>query len=100
MSITQQVRRRLAVGLTGLALTSALVVGIAPVAADNDSPESHGGTETTEPRDVKVGTEAVTGLASDTPLTITEVVVPPTASNNPTAAPATPLVVDLDDHRG
>ena len=89
MSITQQVRRRLAVGLTGLTLASALIVGIAPVAADNDTPE---------PRDVNVGMEA-TGLASDTHVSITEIVAPPAASNDTTAAPVTPLVADPDDHR-
>ena len=56
MSIKEQVRRRLAVGLVGVVLGSALVVGIAPVAADNDTPE---------PRDVNIGQEA-TGMASDT----------------------------------
>lgn len=91
MSLTNQVRRRLVVGLTGLTLASGLLVGIAPVAADNDTPE---------PRDVNVGMEA-TGLASDTLVTITEIVAPPAASTDNTAAPAevTPLV-DPEDHRG
>lgn len=89
MSIKEQVRRRLAVGLVGMVVGSALVVGIAPVAADND---------TSEPRDVNIGMEA-TGLATDTRVTITEVVVPPAASNDSTAAPTTPIVADPDDHR-
>jgi hypothetical protein len=90
MSITHQVRRRLAVALTGLTLASALIVGIAPVAADNDTPE---------PRDINVGMEA-TGMASDTHVTITEIVAPPAVSNDTTAAPVAPLAVDPDDHRG
>ena len=90
MSLTNQVRRRLAVGLTGLTLASGLLVGIAPVAADNDTPE---------PRDVNVGMEA-TGLADNTYVTITEIAAPPAASNDTSAAPTAPLVVDLDDHRG
>lgn len=89
MSIKEQVRRRLAIGLTGLALASALVVGVAPVAADDDTPE---------PRDVNVGMEA-TGMARDTRVTITEVAAPPAASTDSTAAPTAPIVAEPDDHR-
>jgi len=89
MSIKEQVRRRLAVGLAGVVLASALVVGVAPVAADDD---------TVEPRDVNVGMEA-TGLASNTRVTITEVVAPPAASNNSMVAPTTPIVAEPGDHR-
>ncbi len=91
MSIKEQVRRRLAIGLTGLALVSALVVGVGPVAADGDAQEPH---------DVNVGRDA-TGMASDTHVTITEVVAPPAANNDTTAAPAqpAPLAADPDDHR-
>lgn len=91
MASNSTLRRRLAVGVAGLSLASALVLGIAPVAADNDTPE---------PRDVNVGQEA-TGMASDTRITITEIVAPPAVSYDSDATPAqaTPVVADPDDHR-
>ncbi len=92
MSIKEQARRRLAVGVAGVVLGIALVVGVAPVAADGDP---------SEPHDVNVGKDA-TGMAGDPRVAITEVVTPPAASNDTVAAPAqpTPVVADPDDHRG
>ncbi len=91
MSVKEQVRRRLAAGVAGVVLGIALVVGVGPVAADGDP---------SEPHDVNVGKDA-TGMASDTHITITEVVTPPVVSNDTTAAPVqpTPVVADPDDHR-
>jgi hypothetical protein len=89
MASNGTLRRRLAVGVAALSLASTLVLGVASVAADNDTPE---------PRDVNVGKEA-TGLADDTRVSITEVVTAPAASNDPYAVPTTPVVADPDDHR-
>ncbi len=87
MSIKEQARKRLAVGVAGVVLGIALVVGVAPVAADNDAPE---------PRDVNVGQEA-TGMTSDTRLVITEIAAPAVVSNTSIAAPAAPVVENRDD---
>jgi len=91
MSIKEQARKRLAAGVAGVVLGIALVVGVAPVAADGDP---------AEPRDVNVGKDA-TGMAGDPHVAITEVVVPLAASNDAVAAPAqpAPVVADPDDHR-
>lgn len=79
MGIKADVRRRLAIGMAGAVLASALIVGVAPVAADDPEPFE---------RDVNVGRDA-TGMASDTAiLTITSVTVAPVVSNDVPAAPS------------
>lgn len=74
-----------------MVLGIALVVGVAPVAADGDP---------SEPHDVNVGKDAM-GMAGDPRVTITEVVTPLAPSNDTVAAPAqpAPVVTDPDDYR-
>lgn len=96
MATKTQVRRRLAVGVAGALLASMLVMNVAPVAADGDGQDTQ---DVHEERDVNVGKEA-TGLADETNLTITSVVVAaPTASGDTQAAPdeGIPIIESRDD---
>lgn len=89
MGIKAAVRRRLAIGLAGMVLASALIGGIAPVAAEDPD-----GFE----RDVNVGRDA-TGLADTAVFTITSVAVPQAVVTDAPAAPDldTPIIEGRDD---
>ncbi len=85
----KQMKQRLAIGFTGALMAGTLLLGALPVAADDSA---------VEPHDVNIGAE-VTGMASESIVTINSVVTPVVTSDTATAGLDTlaPIIEHRDD---
>ena len=92
MTINEQLRRRLAAGITAALLVGSLVAGAVSVSADDET------TAGQEKHETNQGAEAV-GLVQETTLTVNSIVAPVVTTDGAVTAPAQGIAVVGNDGR-